>query len=377
MGYHFIATDSSEGAKLVYDVIERKPKFLNLALQYRNESKIGLIINTTFRNVVLPMSKLELKVRLSEFPAAKVRYFSYLGYTTKYGTSASYNFYATDVPVYNKRTLSARYTRYISNFKADFTYFPSISSSLSLKGRYETTNFKKGIDPGSPYISSINVRGWFLGIEFNHNTFDSKYFTSKGSRLKLLAEVNLDTREQYSIEPDTIATNPSLDNEFSYSSESFVQFSFIFDNYQKLTRKWVMSNEFFMVASSVSDMEIVHTYLVGGMFPGDPNQLAFYGLPENTVFMNNGMVYRLGFCYEVINKLFISAKISGLFHADDIFELFNESKEYSYFGNPDNYLMGVGLNLSYSSPIGPISVGAAINDNYGGIWSHIRIGFNF
>ena len=377
VGYHFVAADSGKGAKLVYDVIERKPKFLNLAIQYRNESKIGLIINTTFRNVVLPMSKLELKVRLSEFPAAKVRYFSYLGYTTKFGTSASYNFYATDVPVYKKRTLSAQYTRYISNFKGDFTYFPSISSSLSLKGRYETTNFRKRIDPEAPYISSINVKGWFLGFEFNHNTFDSKYFTSKGSRLKLLAEINLDTREQYIVEADTIAANPSLNTEVTFFSESFAQISFAFDNYKKLSRKWVMSNELFMVVSTVSDMELIHTFLVGGMFPDDPNQLAFYGIPENTVFMNNGMIYRLGFRYEVINKLFVSAKVNALYHADDILELFNESNDENYYGNPDNYLLGLGLDISYRSPIGPISIGAAINDNYGGIWSHIRIGFNF
>jgi len=377
VGYHFEATDSTQGAKLVYDILERKPKYLNFALQYRNESKIGLIAGLTFRNVILPMSKLEMKVRLSEFPAAKVRYFSYLGYTTKFGTSFSYNFYATDVPVYNQRTLSAHYKRYTNSLNAGFSFFPSIGSSISLMGRYEMIKYQKLIDPEVPYISSIYENGWFMGLAFDYNTFDSKYFTSKGSRFKLKAETNLDTQEKYLIEGDSIAANPGMDDKISFFTESFFQLSLLFDNYEKLSPKWVMSNAFFAVATTLPDMELVHTYLVGGMFPADPNQIPFYGIPENTIFMNNGMIYRLGFRYQVVNKLYVSAKINALFDAKDVTEILDIHSDESYFGNPDNYIMGVGAEVSYRSPIGPISVGAAINDAYGGVWSHIRLGFVF
>ncbi len=379
VSYNFSKADSTQGVKLEYDVVERESKYLNFAIQYRNESKIGLIVNATFRNVLLPMSKLEFKFRLSEYPAARIRYFNYFGYSTKIGSSVSYNLYSSDIPVYDNRVLVANYTRYMNNISGDISLFPSINSSINLLGRYEVTNYKKKIDPENPDISNIKSKSWFAGLSFELNTFDQKYFTNNGVHFRFLVESSLDGKEEYYIEPDTVAANPNIDDFYSLQTDPFLQFSLLFDSYKSLSKKWVMSNEVFTVVSSEPDVEFIHTYLVGGMYPSDPNQIPFLGLPENTIFMNNGFIYRLGFRYEFYKNLYLSAKINGLFYAEDIRDIINDlpAGENSYIGNPENYILGAGVELAYQSILGPVSVGITANDSYSGVWTHIRIGFNF
>ena len=379
VGYHFSKADSSSGVKLVYDVIQREPKHLDLAIQYRNESKIGLIINTNFRNVIFPMSKLDLKFKISEYPAARIRYFSYMGYSTKIGSSISYNLYTSQVPIYDQHSLIANYSRWMNNISGDFSFFPGINSSINLLARYETVNYKKDIDIENVEITNIKSSSWFMGLSFEANTFDSKYFTSDGVRLKVLAEANADSKQMFYIDTSKVEDASEWDVSYSSPVASFIQLSLSFDTYKSLSKKWVLSNELFTIATSLPSVELVQSYLVGGMFPGDPNQISFWGLPENTVFMNNGIVYKLGFRFEFYKNLFIQAKINGMFVAEDVAYILEDSPEgeYSYIGNPDNYTLGTGLEISYRSLIGPISVGASINDLYSGVWSHIRIGFNF
>ena len=378
VGYYF-ETDSTNNHKIVYDVIPREAKHLNIALSYRNESKIGLIADLSFRNVLIPMSKLDFKVRISEFPAAKIRYFTYLDYGTRFGTSISYNFYVNDMPVYDNRKLNSQFTRSMSYLKAKFSFFPGINSSFNIFGRYEGMNYKKVISPEFASFSNIKNIGWFAGLSYELNTFNDKYFTTSGMHIAVVAESNFATMQTYVVDADTLAANPGFPSKFDLEEETFTQISLQVDAYKKLSKKWVMSNEFFTVASTKAGKELVNSNLFGGMFPSDPDQQAFWGLPENTIFMNNGVMYRLGFRYQIVNNLFVSPKFNGIFYADDITLLFDKSDkgESSYIGNFDNYVLGVGLEVSYRSPIGPISVGVSANDVYSGLWSHIRIGFSF
>lgn len=378
VGYNFESIDSMS-QRIVYDVIPREQKHLNIALHYRNESKIGLILNTTFRNVFIPMSKLDLKVRISEFPAARIRYFTYLDYSTKIGISASYNFYVNDLPVYDNRALNSRYTRYLSYAKMKLSFFPGISSSVNIYSRYEVLNFKKKISPELPDFTDIKTLGWFAGFSYILNTYDNKYFTSKGINIESKVEANFGSVQKYYFDPDTVAANPGMDDKISMGIESFIQGSVQMGAYKTLSKKWVMSNEAFVVASSLPYMELVNTHYFGGMYASDPRQEVFWGLPENTIFMNNGAMYRLGFRYQIINNLFVAAKVNALFYAEDITLLFDPTSdgESSYIGNFANYILGAGGEVSYRSPLGPISIGMSANDLYGGVWSHIRIGFNF
>jgi NTE family protein len=379
VGYHFEKAPNGKGAVLKYDLIERESKHLNFGIQYRNEAKIGLIIGMKFRNVLLPMSKLNLKFRLSEYPAVRLRYFTYMGYSTKFGTSISYNLYANDVPIYENRQLMARYTRYLSNVRGEFSYFPSINTSISLHGRYEVANYKRAIDAENGIIDNIKAKSWFTGLAWESNTLDAKYFTETGIRLKVLGQVNFDSKEEYVINPDSLATNPALEPSYTYDFVSFLQASLELETYTRFSAHWVLSNEFFTVISSEAYGELIHTYMVGGMFPSDPNQMAFWGLPENSIFMNNGWIYRLGIRYKIVKNLFVTTKINGLFYAEDLSDLLNSdpSGDLSYIGNPDNYLLGVGLEASYKSPLGPIGAGFAVNSAFSGVWTHIRIGFVF
>jgi len=378
VGYYFENVDSTS-QRIVYEVIPREKKHLNLALHYRNESKIGLILNVTLRNILIPMSKLSLKARISEFPAVRVRYFKYIDYGARFGVSASYNFYVNDLPIYENRNLSARYTRYLSYVKMKLSYFPGINSSINIFGRYEVLNFKKKISPEMPEFTDIKNLGWFTGFSYVVNTFDDKYFTSNGINLEAMVESNFGSVQKYYVEPDSVAANPGSDDKISIDVNTFVQASLQFDVYKSLSKKWVMSNETFFVASTLPHMELVNTYLLGGMYASDPRQRVFWGLPENTIFMNNGAMYKLGFRYQIINNLFVATKINALFDAENITLLFDKSSggENSYIGNFDNYILGLGLEFSYRSPLGPINIGMSMNDVYSGIWSHIRIGFNF
>jgi hypothetical protein len=273
--------------------------------------------------------------------------------------------------------LSARYTRFSSSFNGDLSYFPSIKSSFNIIGRYETTRYKKNIDLENASFSDIEARGWFTGLSYEFNTFDSKYFTSSGLRIKLMSEINLGTHEIYWVEPDTVAANPGVPESFDIDVDPFVQTSFLIESYSKLSKKWVVSNTLFSVVSSQPGREMIHTYLVGGIYPSDPNQIPFWGFPENSLFLNNGLLYALGFRYEALRNLFFGVKVNGVFQAYSIVDVMDPSEGESYIGNYNNYYLGAGVEVSYRSALGPIGIGIGMNDVQSGLWSHIRIGFKF
>ena len=152
-----------------------------------------------------------------------------------------------------------------------------------------------------------------------------------------------------------------------------------FDNFHNIGNKLVVSNEFFSVVSSKSGGEMINGFLVGGINSTDPYQIRFWGLPENNVFMTNGLIYRIGLRYEFLKHFFITAKLNGMGDFYDVTKLLEntESTEDSYLFNWDNYTVGTGLELSYKSIVGPVSIGVTFNDKYEGIWSHIRFGFVF
>ena len=379
VGFHFTAADSTEGVKLVYDIEERETKFLNIGFHYRNESKIGLLVNTTFRNVLSPMSKLELKLRLSEYPAFRVRYFNYLGYSTKFATSLSYNLYVNNIPFYTGNELSAQYVRYKSYVKGDLSFFPNIYSSLSISARFESNNYKKQIDNENPYYSNIKSRSWFANFEYQINTLDAKYFSSKGMYLRFRTEVNMNSEEDYYLNKDTLLIYPGFENPFNISILPYLQSSLDINLYQKLANRWVLSHEFFTVLSTNNTSILLNSFLIGGVNTSDPNQLPFWGLYENSDFVNNGSYYRIGLRYRFLKNIFLTTKFNGLFVADDIKDIFNSkpSGEDSYIGNWNNYILGWGLELSYRSLLGPISVTVTKNDRYEGVWSHVRVGFVF
>ncbi len=369
------------GVILNYNIQKEEDRFLTFAFQYKSESKFGLNIGFKYRNLFISGSKLDLKFRLSEYPALRARYFTYLGYKTKNGLALNYYLSTSVLNLYEGISKTGEYKTLFNNYGLSYHRYISRNAEYFVGLNSERNMYRKIIDIDNLQYSKIKSVDNNLRLGFSRNMFDKKYFTQKGSKLDINVKYLWNNYDLYYIEPQYLYDNPSM-NENSYdSSGTILRISLNYTKFSQLFSQLVLENHFDFLASFNSDYASLNAPLVGGINVDPSYQYAFWGLPENYDMFYNGWIYRIGLRYNFYDNLFFSAKANLMFVAQDITKVFDTSLDptalNSFIGYYDNYLFGIGLQLSYESMIGPVSVTVSKGSDYSIFWWSVRIGYNF
>ena len=131
-----------------------------------------------------------------------------------------------------------------------------------------------------------------------------------------------------------------------------------------------LSPKFYSRTAFNNKSSIAFFNFVGGVQPGRyvSHQLPFIGMSYATVFENSVSIFRTDFRKQFGKKHFVYLMVNYMREAEKLNKIFSgESNDY----------FGVGLQYSYNSPLGPLSLNVSWSDYKRKLGAYLSLGYFF
>ncbi len=333
----------SGGTRIIINATEAKGGLFRAGLHYDTNYKAALLLNTTFRNVLLDGSKFSTNLSLGENPFLNINYFKNNGWKPGFGLNAEVNNF--DVFAYNNEG------RKISNLSytegSIQLYTQSIirnSHAIGFGTEMERTILKPRIDPGFNFDQSRQTFLSYYGF-VELDSYDNAYFPKRG--VKMNTEFRIITHKNQ---------HPVLF--FSGRTSKVMRLS---------PRGSLLLHAYGGFAHGDS-IPYQYYFYTGGLNPVRRNgMIPFVGLDFMERAEKNALVLRADLQIELFKNLYITAKANVGNLKSDFTELFTYNK----------MIGGFGLTFSYDSWIGPIEYTLMKSINKTRVLSFINIGYWF
>ena len=224
--------------------------------------------------------------------------------------------------------------------------------------------------PEYEYLDNFIFRGPELALVFRHNSFDNHLYPTRGSRLDIkyrqAYNTNFISKFDY---PDSLG----LDNEESEVMDPYWVFTTDLENYLPLGKKVSMNTGIGLGLSRNEKPFTDDFYLGGYRYNLRDKQVPFVGLHNHEMLYGNYLSGKLGFQYQVIPNLYLSALGNIIFVSDDFITFLDEIISWEV----GTHYIGAGAGFTYKTPVGPVSIYlGSRTDIWNPIW-YTGIGFTF
>lgn len=371
--------------------IKEKPKtLLSTAIHYDDQFSAGILLNFTARDVLGHNSRTVFLADISENPKFRMDYYKYTGTKKKFAFNLRLNYLRQELPSYIEGKEEGLEIGRNIRFEAQLISTNSLKQAFYIGGVFDAFTAKRRLLPS--LLKEIkNSYQNYLGGRFKYyrNSQNDRNFPTRGAEglldatlhfkdwlgINLLSGVDsifIDTdegREAYSKEEfdfimDELEPNPYISVYGKYSK--FIRFSPKFQFHPSFASGLTLSDK--------DKGKLFTDFFVGGAQNVRLNDTKFRGLNYGEVQTPNFIKLGAEFQYLPFNKVYLRAGVNLLEYGDQI--LFSDSDFFQGLDESGRYL-GYGIDVSYQSFLGPISVGIGGNDKDRSLRSHISIGFSF
>jgi NTE family protein len=199
--YRFVKNGDSYN--LVFDVIEKDLIKVNASIYYDNYFSAGLLINTSYKHLLVNSSRLDLVLDISQYPRAKLSYNIYGGKRKRLFYTLSMKAQSIVIPNFyefpNSLIVSmGQFRNNQLNFSSGVGLSPTKNSSLEFKASHVRNYFhlEGGLEDlySIEYVSSNNFA---LEGSFKINTLNHPVFPTKGTRLDITYKMILKPVSSY------------------------------------------------------------------------------------------------------------------------------------------------------------------------------------
>jgi NTE family protein len=334
--------DFEQGVILTINVKEISEGYLKFGVHYDSNFKSALLLNTTFRNLLVNGSKWSVNTRLGEFPFLKAEVFKNNGWKPGYGLSFQSSL--SEVFLYNN-------ARKISNMNFYETkvqwYTMSIfhnSFALGTGIEYENSLIKPVIDPGETFTKS-RYRLWNYCAFLQMDSYDDAFYPTRGA--KFHSGIKLITAKDIS---------PAL---FICARIS---------NATKLSNRLTLINHLYAGTVSGDSIPPQYYFFSGGISESIRNGIMpFAGLDYMEVASSNLLSVK----FDLQAKVYRDFYLVLMGNAGNFKNSFKDLISY------DDILGGYGMLMGYNSIIGPIEFSLTRSANWPGLNAFFRIGYWF
>jgi len=373
--------NTGNGQKLIIDVGEAPEASLKVALHYDMDTETSLLLNLTYRNLLLNNSRIVAEGEISQSPLLDVNYLKYFGERQKQSILLGYYLRNVGLPIIEEGRTSALYESNINRFYAGIQSSTRTNRLLQLIYAYETAVLRPDVVSQADYFfEKISFGSHSLQLNFEYNNLDDRYFPTRGMlhriNLKYTAATDIKLRFFLADTLDPVSSTvespasiaPSYSHQWVIPLGEHLQFGFknaFFFNIKDNTDSTMLSSGFLDVN------------FIGGFRQLMPNFRPFWGAAPAEYGAENLFYNELMFQYRAGRNLFFQLK-SQFYHPYLPFGwIFPSMKDSEYdFGGKD-YLLGAGLSAGYRSPIGPLSIAVGKDLQGGGFNYFISLGFYF
>ncbi len=380
---------------------DRETDHLKAAIHYDSYNSIGVVLNYTARQFLLPNSRLVATTDISEHIKARFNYQFYI--------SPKYNFWLK--PFYNyERAAGKEFLQQYEdnqNYNASHTDYgiglghsENVNSGFffSIKREHDVLRRNRSLLVGFEDIPSIayNHIADVAQLNWTRNTFNTVYFPTRGSR----SSVDLSWSYRNKLNINILALEGATDSaqlqhliaphSGQYVPRQVSKFLFQHKMVVPLTRHWAFVGNFswggLWDARSgdslyLADPKTINSaeryvflsdrlFIGGSRFENRNNHINFVGLrPSEVAIYSNMTTANIGIQYSPKRQWLFTPSVSYGFANPRGFN------PLSGLFHSELWLWGVGLKAGYQSPIGPVIATV----EYGkGLWrTYLGVGFPF
>ncbi|WP_288437299.1 patatin-like phospholipase family protein [uncultured Chryseobacterium sp.] len=389
---YYTYTNVNEGLVMNVFVKRAKKGAFKLALHYDTEQSVGIIVNYTYRNILLNRSRFLATVDISERFKAKLAYQQFLDSGERLWLdleakmvnlkSNDLNFRLYDVnedgsdrfPNHMYRNITGKIAL---NYNINPNAYLSVGTEFSTERMYSLLDKvdQSKVDNYSKKLYNHSNFNTFL--KFEQNNLNKRYFTTRGNHLQISTRFYYGDRYQLydlaTVQPLlNLILNPK--DPYYYEPQNLVSFTLNENFYHPITRRLTVKANVFLGASfgSKRDDQVPYLFLnqkynLGGSeYNYDLLSPEFNGLRQKELPMTSVAKAAVAFQYRIMKKLYLTPS----------FSYGKVSEELSPF-NSSFDMFGYGVNLGYESLIGPINLNISRNSQLDFSRIYFSVGFKF
>jgi len=207
--------------------------------------------------------------------------------------------------------------------------------------------------------------GFGLSASYRANTLDDLLYPTQGSKVDIYMKGIFNPWEDLKYLNDTIRTDISL--------SSFGKLYINFENYSLLWKKFSL-NSGISLGLSTDDFIASDYFFVGGQnYSLRRNQISFAGYQVGEVVATNFIQVKLGLNYRIYRNLQLEILGNTLIGSDNFEDLISSIIN----PNMDEFHIGYGGGLTYKTPLGPVNIFLAGNNQDDRLRFYFNLGFTF
>tara|TARA_R110002050_G_scaffold286088_1_gene436147 strand:+ start:101699 stop:104056 length:2358 start_codon:yes stop_codon:yes gene_type:complete len=361
-----------------------------IGLHYDNVFSVGIATNFTTHDYLVSNSRTKIKFDISRNVKAEFEFLKYFGKKNRLNFVFDYQFYSLRMPIYKSGDLTEFTQSNTQQIVAKFQTSYNLNNKLGIGYYYYQNNNQSVL--GNETFKNIKINSAFniLFAEYQLNTLNKNYHPTWGSRISVRSDLVFSTSYkskfpsgqstlQFIDGADTISTtqdglNTILDNKYTPTSI----YGNIFASYKQLFRisnkvKFITNLNTALTLTKSSKDYFYRFFHSGGNVHLFYFDYQMYGLNYAESKANNLAIARADFMYTPMSNLFVYVGANYAVFKDAGVGR-NTPKTSSFNGDE---LFGYGINLAYKTPLGPVEVGASLNDQDKSVRWNFQVGFQF
>ena len=372
-----------QGTELVIEVAESPEGQIKGALQYDLETEISLLLNLTYRNLLLANSRIILEGEISNSPTFDLNYLKYFGYRQNQSFITGYYHRNIGIPLIENGMKSALYEMDLNRFFAGLQSSSRTNRILQLLYSHERAVLEPEVVSNADYtFNKLTYTAHQVRLNFEFNDLNDRYYPTSGSHhrisFKYMGIIDLEME----VEPPD-GGDPVLIEErapASISPSGMSQWIFPLGN------RWSMNLKAGLdftvhVRESLDSLElssgILEMNYIGGYRKIMPNFNPFWGAELREYHSEHLFSTEVILQYKAGRQIYIQA-LGQFYHAYLPFGwIIPAMKESIYYMGGRDYLLGFGFSVGYLSPIGPISYSIGQDIHGRGTTHFLNLGFYF
>ncbi len=338
---------TDDGINLFIRCIEKTTNYLKFGIHYDNDMNSAVLLNGTFRNLLVQGSKLSMDFRLSENKGSRLKYFIHTGWKPGFGFGLTFENDTFDVEIRNENGIKEAVYDYDSN-SLNLELQTIFSNAFTLSGFTKTafSQLEPKIIPDYYFPDTVEYYSLSYGTYLLIDTMNKADYATKGHYLKA-----------------------SYENVFQYDKdvEEFLEpFSKYYFEY-----KWripVIDNLSYMLGARAGkidgdDIPLDTGFYLGGLSKTRYTLLPFYGHEFMTISGNAVTIFDTSIQWEPWSGIYLTFS----YNAANIGMNFDDTEQYT----------GNGVSVGAMTPLGPLQVTFMNGDQEDDSQTYLKIGYEF
>ncbi|WP_288369539.1 patatin-like phospholipase family protein [uncultured Algoriphagus sp.] len=373
--------------KMVVRTKEKPSHTLSTSLHYDNIFSAGLLFNLTIRNWIGNSSRAVILTDISKNPKIRFDYYKYLGQEKKFLFNFRSDYIRQEFPSYENGRPSQLNIIRNSRVEAQLMTVNSLKESWSFGAVYDLERSRIRFNSSIPE-DIRNSTDYYFGIRgrYYRNSQNDRNFPTKGAEGLLEANFRFESKLSLNLRSgvDTLFLNTDFGEEIGIPKDDLEELikGFIpnpyFSVYGRYSRFFTISRNLQLlpqgavglVLSNEEATKFFREYLVGGYQTVRFGDTQLYGLNYGEISTPNFAKLGLVLQYLPVKKLYLRSGLNFLGYSEHV--------PLTDWGNiKGQSLWGYGVDASYQSILGPITLGVGSNSLDEKIRFHLSLGLSF